>query len=128
MQIQICSREIHISQRLRDHIERRIHFALERFAERIRKIRVQLRDLNGPRGGVDKSCQLTIALAPAATLVIEDRSANAYAAIDSVLDKAANSIVRRLKRKDRRGHSHIDSKFLRGAMPAAVVAPEKAGI
>lgn len=103
MQIQICSREVRVSQRLQAYIERRIRFALDRLAQRIRKIRVQLRDINGPRGGVDKSCRLTITLAPEATLVIENRSANAYAAVDSVVEKAANSIVRRLKRKEKLG-------------------------
>lgn len=69
MQIEICGREIKVSERLHDHIERRVHFALERFAERIRKVRVQVRDFNGPRGGVDKNCQLVISLVPASTVV-----------------------------------------------------------
>lgn len=102
MQIEICGRDIKVSERLRDYIERRVRFALERLARPIRRVRVQLRDLNGPRGGVDKSCQVRIALAPAATLVVEHRSATAYAAVDSALDKAAISIVRRIRKKQQR--------------------------
>lgn len=102
MQIEICGRDVKLSERLRDHIERRVRFALERFARPIRTVRVQLRDLNGPRGGLDKSCQVRVALAPAATLVVEHRSTNAYAAVDSALDKAAMSIVRRIQRKQER--------------------------
>ena len=64
MQIEICGREVKVGERLREYIEQRARFALERLARPIRKIRVQLRDLNGPRGGVDKSCQVRIALAP----------------------------------------------------------------
>jgi putative sigma-54 modulation protein len=124
MQIQICSREVNISQGLQAYIERRIHFALERFAQRIRKIRVQLRDLNGPRGGEDKSCQLTIALAPAATLVIEGRSASAHAAIDSVVEKAANSIVRRIKRKERSRRTRSVPRSIAGMPQPAAVVPE----
>jgi len=102
MQIEIWGREVKVSERLREYIERRVRFALERLAMPIRKVHVQLRDLNGPRGGVDKSCQVRIALAPAATLVVEHRSSSAYAAIDSALKKAAMSIVRRIQRKQER--------------------------
>jgi len=54
----------------------------------VRKVHVQLRDLNGPRDGVDKSWQLRIALAAAATLVVEYRSSSAFAAIDSALNES----------------------------------------
>ena len=96
MQVEMSGRKIKISERVRDYIERRVHFALERLARPIRKVHVQLRDLNGPRGGVDKSCQIRIALAPATTLVVEHRSTNPYAAIDSAIGKAAMSIVCRI--------------------------------
>ena len=125
MQIEVCGREVYVSQQLREYIERRIQFALQRF-QRIAKIRVKLRDLNGPRGGVDKSCQLTIGLTAAATLIIEGRSQNAYAAIDSVVDKAFTSIVRRLKRKGRRRRNGSDSPFLNGAPKSLPIARENA--
>ena len=102
MQIDICGRQVKISERLRDYIQRRVRFALERLAHPIRKVRVQLRDLNGPRGVVDKSCQVTVAVAPAATLVVEQRSASGYAAVDSALDKTAMAMVRRIQRKQER--------------------------
>lgn len=104
MQIQVFAREVHVSQRLQEYIKRRMNFASQRFAQRIVTIRVRLRDLNGPRGGVDKSCQLMIGLREARTVVIKGRSESAYALIDSVVEKASNSIVRRLKRKETQTH------------------------
>lgn len=122
MQIEICGREIKVSERLHDHIERRVHFALERFAERIRRVRVQVRDLNGPRGGVDKSCLLVISLVPACTVVLESRGSNIYAAIDCLAGRAATSIVRRLKRTHGRGRSgRISKNLLPGAQGEVVV-------
>lgn len=47
MQVEISGRKIKISERVRDYIERRVHFALERLARPIRNVHVQLRDLNG---------------------------------------------------------------------------------
>lgn len=124
MQIEICSREIKVSERLHDHIERRVHFALERFAERIRKVRVQVRDLNGPRGGVDKSCQFVISLLPASTVVLETRGSDIYAAIDCLAGRAATSIVRRLKRTHGRGRFGRISKNLLSGAQGGVVAVE----
>jgi putative sigma-54 modulation protein len=106
MQIQISGRKMKPSNRLREHIQRRLNFALQRFAQHIRKLHVQVRDLNGPRGGVDKSCQLTIFLMSGATRVLEERAKSAYLAIDCLVDKAATSIARRLQRKHDRRRAH----------------------
>jgi putative sigma-54 modulation protein len=98
MQFEIRGRDVNISQVLRDHIERRLRFALDRFAGRIRQVHVTLGDLNGPRGGIDKCCKLAISLDRPSTIVLESHASNVYAAIDCVADKAATCIGRRLKR------------------------------
>ena len=98
MQFEIRGRDIDISQVLRDHIERRLGFALDRFAGRIRQVHVTLGDLNGPRCGIDKCCKLAISLDRPSTFVLESHASNVYAAIDCVADKAATCIGRRLKR------------------------------
>ena len=98
MKFEIRGRDMNISQVLRDHIERRLRFALDRFAGRIRQVHVTLGDLNGPRGGIDKRCKLAISLDRPSTIVLESHASNVYAAIDCVADKAATCIGRRLKR------------------------------
>jgi putative sigma-54 modulation protein len=104
MQFEIHAKDIPVNEQLRRHTERRLCFALERFARRIRKVRVSFGDLNGPRGGVDKRCQVAIVLMPSTTVVVEGRDSNVYVAIDRVAGKAGRCIGRRLKRlKGRRG-------------------------
>ncbi len=98
MQFEICGKDIPITEHLRGHIERRLCFALERFARRIRRVRVSLGDLNGPRGGIDKRCRVAIVLMSSLTIVMEDWDSNIYVAIDRVADKAGRCIGRRLKR------------------------------
>lgn len=105
MKIEICGRGIYVSDELREHIERRIRFALLRFEERVPKLRVRLSDLNGPRGGTDKSCLLTATIRPTSTLIIEARSENMYAAINCVVDRASTCLVRRIKRSSRQGRA-----------------------
>jgi ribosomal subunit interface protein len=112
MQLEIRGREISISQVLRDHIERRLRFALDRFANRVRQVRVKVGDLNGPRGGIDKCCKLAISLDRPSTIVLESHASNVYAAIDCVADKAATCIGRRLKRPHGRNQLRNISELL----------------
>ncbi|MBZ5689644.1 MAG: HPF/RaiA family ribosome-associated protein [Acidobacteriia bacterium] len=112
MQFEIRGREISISQVLRDHIERRLRFALDRFAGRIRQVHVTVGDLNGPRGGIDKCCKLAILLDRSSTIVLENHASNVYVAIDCVADKAATCIGRRLKRPHGRNRLRRISELL----------------
>jgi putative sigma-54 modulation protein len=105
MQFEIHTQNIKISQPLRIHIERRLSFALERFAFRIARVCVRVGDENGPKGGIDKRCRVAIVLAPSTTVVMEAQDSNIYAAIDRVADKAGRCIGRRLKRR-RSGARH----------------------
>ena len=98
MQFEIRGRDISITEALRDHIERRLRFALDRFTTRIKQVHVTLVDLNGPRGGIDKCCKLAISLDRSSTIVVESHASEVYVAIDGVADKAAIYIGRRLKR------------------------------
>ena len=113
MQFEIRGRDINISQVLRGHIERRLRFALDRFAGRIRQVHVTLGDLNGPRGGIDKCCKLAISLDRPSTIVVESHASNVYAAIDCAADKAATHICRRLKRSNGRNPLRRISELLR---------------
>jgi putative sigma-54 modulation protein len=112
MQFEIRGRDINISQALRDHIERRLRFALDRFDGRIRQVHVTLGDLNGPRGGIDKCCKLAISLDRPATIVVESHASNVCAAIDCVAAKAATYICRRLKRSHGRNPPRRISELL----------------
>jgi ribosomal subunit interface protein len=98
MQFEIRGMDISMRQALRDHIERRLRFALDRFARRVRQVRVKVGDLNGPRGGIDKCCKLAISLDRSSTIVVESHASNVYGAVDCVADKAATCIGRILKR------------------------------
>jgi putative sigma-54 modulation protein len=123
MQIHISGREVKPSNRLREHIQRRLNFALQRFAPHIRTLHVQVRDLNGPRGGVDKSCQLKIFFISGATRVLEERAPSAYLAIDSLVDKAATSIARRLQRKHDHHRTHRRSRLASEGTRIFLAAP-----
>lgn len=74
---------------------RRFEFALARYGRRIQSVAIRLADVNGPRGGVDQRCRVTVRLtAPKRTLVIEDTDADAAVALDRVADRTVRTVAR----------------------------------
>ena len=83
------------SSRLSRLARRRFDVALGRFHGRIRSVVIRVADLNGPRGGVDKRCRVTVQLtSPKRTLVIEDTDPDAAIAIDRVADRTVRTVAR----------------------------------
>ncbi len=82
MRTDIRGYQLTISDALRTHIERRLHFALSRFGARILHVAVRLEDINGPRGGVDKRCRIVVALAGAGHVQVEVLDSECTNAVD----------------------------------------------
>lgn len=98
MQIEIQSRRIPLNDGLREHVRRRIQFAVGRFADRIRHVTVQLSDINGPRGGVDKRCQLRMRVEGLPDIVVDDTEMNLYAAVSNAAGRAGRALSRYAQR------------------------------
>lgn len=49
-------------------IQKIYEFALDRFVDTIREVEVWCADINGPRGGVDKTCRVQLRLYPRGVL------------------------------------------------------------
>ncbi|HNV88649.1 MAG TPA: HPF/RaiA family ribosome-associated protein [Methylotenera sp.] len=109
MQFKIQTNGFALTDSLRSYTTRRMQFALDRNDGHIMSARVRLSDINGPRGGVDKCCQIDLALAGQNNIVIEDTEADLYVAIDRASDRCKRTLARRLERL--REHSH-DPAFL----------------
>lgn len=101
MQIAIQAHGFTLTEALRAHVSNRLHHAFGCCADRISRIVVRLSDINGPRGGVDKRCQIQARLATLADVVIEDTEADLYVAIDRAAERAGRAAVRHLARQRR---------------------------
>lgn len=71
-----------ISESLRQYVERRINFALDRCEQRLGDVVVDLGDLNGPKGGVDKVCRISAEVTGLRTVNVHVCAANFAAAVD----------------------------------------------
>lgn len=101
MQIEIHAHGFTTTEALREHVTRRLRHVFGCCADRISRIMVRLSDINGPRGGVDKRCQIQVRLATLADVVIEDTEADLYVAIDRAAERAVRTVGRHLARQRR---------------------------
>ena len=104
MQFDIQTKGFSLTESLRNYTEKRMGFALHRNDKHILRACVRLADINGPRGGVDKRCQIALKLAGQNSIVIEDTEADLYVAIDRACERAMRTLKRRLERL--RQHPH----------------------
>ncbi|HYD94902.1 MAG TPA: HPF/RaiA family ribosome-associated protein [Noviherbaspirillum sp.] len=89
MDVQLHAQEFPLTPALRAHLERRLRFAFGRVRERVMRVVVRLRDLNGPRGGPDKVCQVSVTLPGQPPVVIRETGADMYRAISRAVQRAA---------------------------------------
>ncbi len=94
---------------LKEYISRRLSFAFDRFAARVSRVQVRLSDINGPRGGSDKRCQLVVAMGDLPAIVVADTSSDLYMAIDRSIGRAVHTAGRNLVRRRLQGRSRGQS-------------------
>ena len=99
MQIQIHTHQFDLTDSIKHYIEQRVAFALGWSPEGLLKIYCRLADINGPRGGIDKYCQVILRFKGKKDLVIEDVQTDLYLAIDRALDRASRSLARQIARQ-----------------------------
>jgi putative sigma-54 modulation protein len=99
MRIEARGRSGLLSDPLRAYTERRLRFAVGRFAPRIEQLTVRVEDVNGPRGGVDKECAIIARLVPRGRLRVEERDLDLYLAVGRATDRLGRSVAREVRRR-----------------------------
>ncbi len=108
MNIEVKQHHIELRDSVRDNIHRHIEAVLDRFEHMIRRVSVHVADINGPRGGEDKSCCIQVHLKCAPSVVVEDRGAGllavvgrAVARVDMAMSRAAERVRGRRRSQGR---------------------------
>ena len=83
---------------MRDTAERRLRFILRRLTWLVPRATLHLSDINGPRGGIDKCCQVELKTEHVGTVVIVAKARDWRAAIDEALSRAARAVLRAMQR------------------------------
>lgn len=98
MQLTIQSRDTQVTTPIREHIQQRLVAALDQHADRIRAVSVKLSDLNGPRGGVDQLCKVSVQLNNGKMLHHERKGLDLYSNISLIADKVKRRVGRQIAR------------------------------
>jgi len=82
-----------------NYIDHRLSFAFTRTHHEIEDVRITLSDINGPRGGIDKQCQIVLIPSALQPIVVSEKQEDLRQAIDRCLYRASQCLDRKLKRK-----------------------------
>lgn len=85
---------------VRHYAERRLRNSVRRFGRRVKHLKVSIKDVNGPRGGVDKRCRIIAEIRPSGEVVIEETDAQVQEAIDRASSRLRHSVQRKLDRRE----------------------------
>lgn len=102
---------------VRETAERRVESKLGRFSNAIDEVKLMLRDINGPRGGVDTECLVSVRLRHMPDVIIQERSESIGKALYNALERTVRNVAKSLEKKTRehqkRAPKLTDSVFAR---------------
>ena len=98
MRISILDRQKGLSQETREFARRRLLFALSRFDSKIDRVSITITDINGPRGGIDKSCLVAVEMRKLANLRVSCEDTDLETSIARAADRARRAVSRAVER------------------------------
>jgi len=78
--------------------QRRTRFVLRRLAWLVPQATVRMSDVNGPRGGIDKRCQVELKTDVVGTVVVTSVASEWRSALDKALARAERFVRRQVSR------------------------------
>jgi len=84
------------SQALEDYIQQRLERLQPQYGDRLTRVRAFLKDVNGRKGGVDKTCKLEARPAGKDPIVVEAQDDDWYAAVRDAEGKLERALASRL--------------------------------
>ena len=97
---------------LREQAVARVRFAMRRLSALVPRAKVRLSDVNGPRGGVDKRCQLALSTVGAGEVVITTLAQDWRTALDLSLGRATRALKRALRRQQKPARTRWTSRAI----------------
>ncbi|MEM7312478.1 MAG: hypothetical protein AAF497_04935 [Planctomycetota bacterium] len=97
MHIEFVDRHNLLTESNREHAERNLLFALSRFSNEIEQVCVNVKDTNGPKGGVDIECLAQVKLQRLGTVEVKQLSVNFGSGIPHLARRLGRAVSRRIQ-------------------------------
>ena len=78
--------------------ERRVRFSMRRLSWLVPRVKVVLSDVNGPRGGIDKRCQVQLLANGSQDVVVTSVARDWRSALQSAMGRAVRSLLHNWQR------------------------------
>lgn len=99
MKIDITMQQGCSDNRISRTVARRARLALSRFATSIQAITIRITDINGPKGGEDTRCVVSVKLASAGEVVVQGEGEKILSVLNHCLSRAERAVSRSLDRR-----------------------------
>ena len=101
MNLRVKSRGFKLTRALYNRVNNKLDRIFSRYGDQIRGAEVTLQDVNGPKGGEDMKCLVTIKLNKSKSIVVQEQAANLYDAINMCAQRITLTMERHFKRTQR---------------------------
>jgi len=94
MQIAFQKNDIVVTAAMREHVDRRLRFALSRFGERVRRVSVSFRGADDLQDECNVNCRVEVTVADLGAIPAEDADTDGYVAVDRAIERVARAVRR----------------------------------
>jgi hypothetical protein len=99
MRITVNNKQSQISESAIQHAMSRIETAFSKLRGEVISVELLVEDVNGPRGGIDKKCQIVVNLRKMASVAVSVEKATFSKAISQTISRARRAASRKVQRR-----------------------------
>lgn len=99
MILEINNKQAGIDKNITSEAKRLLKFSMSRFEGTVTRVKIHFSDLNGPKGGIDKRCRVSVKLKKAGQVVVLSEGENYIEALSNCLERLVRSIRREIRKR-----------------------------
>ena len=99
MELSIRTHGLDLSDPFKAYTARRLRFSLGEFVTELDGVEVRLGDINGPRGGIDKTCAIKVILRRFGVVFARAAGDDVYSTVDHAAARIRSVVSRTLSRR-----------------------------
>jgi putative sigma-54 modulation protein len=111
MRLRVTSRGTDLKPDLKAFVERRVHFALGRFAGRVKAVSVRLAGVDSPGEGSEACCSVRVEAGSGAPLIVTERQPHIDSAVVRAVERVERTVQRQLMLERAAGEGPADSRM-----------------